>query len=186
MPNWCQNVVTFTHSDPAEIKRMEAAFARGEMMQEFVPCPEELNNSVSPAPEEIAAANIEKYGFSSWYDWKVANWGTKWDVGDSDGINTVDENSILVYFDSAWSPPTEFYEALHDKGWGISAYYYEPGMAYTGWWENGDDESFEITGNSDWVVENIPEQLDDMFQISANMEVWEDETETETDNKENE
>lgn len=191
MPNWCANVATFSHSDPAEIKRLESAFARGEMMKEFLPCPEELIEGTAPADGAVADTNVEKYGAADWYSWCLNNWGTKWDVGDADGINDVDEKSITVYFDSAWSPPTDFYEFMHENGWRIDASYYEPGIGFCGNWLNGEDNQYEITGDSEWVVENIPSDLDETFQISANMEMWEqdddeDETEDETETETNE
>lgn len=41
--------------------------------------------------------NYIKYGHTTWYDWCVANWGTKWNAMDSFFI---DENTIE--FDTAW------------------------------------------------------------------------------------
>ena len=43
----------------------------------------------------------EKYGFDNWYDWRVANWGTKWNACDSE----YDKESEMVKFDTAWSIP---------------------------------------------------------------------------------
>lgn len=45
--------------------------------------------------------NEKKYGFPDWYDWRVTNWGTKWDAYDQ---YKVDENTIA--FNTAWSDPT--------------------------------------------------------------------------------
>lgn len=167
MPNWCQNIVTFEHDNIEEIKRMDDAFSRGELMQEFVPCPQELRDGVSPTATDIAETNIEKHGFPSWYEWCVANWGTKWDVGGVDSISTITDNSILLQFESAWSPPIEFYETMIDNGWRVKAFYYEPGVGFVGKWvDDENNENYDITGDSDWVLENIPEELDEMFQIS--------------------
>lgn len=41
---------------------------------------------------------IERYGFDNWYDWRIANYGTKW--GDYD--NEVEDGNVR--FTSAWSP----------------------------------------------------------------------------------
>lgn len=34
-----------------------------------------------------AARNKEKYGYSDWYDWSIANWGTKWNACDPELID---------------------------------------------------------------------------------------------------
>jgi len=57
------------------------------------------------------ASNLKKYGAKNWYDWKVKNWGTKWNAGDDVDIGEGD--GILEYtFDTAWSPPNPIAEAL--------------------------------------------------------------------------
>lgn len=74
-----------------------------------------------------------------WYHWNCRNWGTKWDVAVSNGdeyadtqLEWVDDNEILIRFNTAWSPvhqvliklseqhPTlDFdYEYEEEQGWG--------------------------------------------------------------------
>lgn len=188
MPNWCQNFLMISHEDTAQIKRAVEAYARGELMQEFDPCPQELLDTMkgshfAGSPEQLdlearSAANVEKYGFANWYDWCVANWGTKWDVGDKDGPEyTEGDTDVTFRFDSAWSPPLVFYATLEDQGFRVTALYYESGMAFCGRYTDGSDESYEITGDSNWVTENIPEEIDLEFAISENMDLWEQENE---------
>ncbi|MGM8871579.1 hypothetical protein ACS8E3_07815 [Psychrobacter sp. 2Y5] len=55
-----------------------------------------------------AMSNQIMYGATSWYQWSVDNWGTKWDMYDvfyNDSVN------VLV-FDTAWSAPMYWIEAL--------------------------------------------------------------------------
>jgi hypothetical protein len=193
MPNWCSNSVTFIHNDPEQIKRLEKAGAEGKLFTEFLPCPKELLEGSAPATGDIVDHNVTKYGAPDWYTWCLNNWGTKWDVeADSDNINNIDPNTTSVFFDTAWSPPVEFYQYMVDNGWSIYATYYEPGMAFCGSWNNGDDDQIEITGDSEWVLENVPADIDEAFQISYNMESWEqdnsdedeEETEDETEDEE--
>lgn len=42
-----------------------------------------------------------KYGFDNWYDWRCANWGTKWNACDSN----YNEDEETLTFDTAWSVP---------------------------------------------------------------------------------
>ena len=187
MPNWCSNVVTFAHDDYNELQKVVAAFNKGQLFNTFVPCPEELHitaGTVGPkdSPEQMelearAAANLEKYGFANWYDWNVANWGTKWDSSgegfDSVGL-TEGDTEVTLTFDTAWSPPIAFFERMvDDHGFSIKAYYYEPGMAFCGLYEDGVDECYDIEGDSTWVEDNIPSAINEMFAISESMSEWE-------------
>ena len=59
-----------------------------------------------------AIENKKKYGFETWYEWNIANWGTKWDVK---AQLTEDTETLLEYsFDSAWSPPVEWLEKVSE------------------------------------------------------------------------
>lgn len=153
MPNWCQNRVIFEHEDPTQVKRLVKAFEDECPFAEFVPIADEEN----------------------WYDWCLANWGTKWDVSSSD-LLAADDKHINISFDTAWSPPIEWYEKMTKMGWKISAYYHESGVGYCGTYtdESGNEE-FPIEGNSSWVKENVPLDIDHMFSISEQMEQWEKE-----------
>ena len=185
MPNWCQNVLTLTHENPEAIKRAEAAFVEGKFLNEFIPVPEELTNPDTTThsgddPEKydkLREQLLDKYGYNSWYDSCITEWGTKWDVGESHGINEVSENSLSVYFDSAWSPPIAAYEKLSDLiGFKVEAYYCEEGVGFCGkWTTEGAEEEYEIPSTSKEIREKIPADLDDMFCLSENREISEEE-----------
>lgn len=171
MPNYCSNNVTFTHDDPAMIQRVVDAYNADRLFREFFPCPVELAEASSPNdknPDEM----IAKYDAPDWYAWCVNNWGTKWDVASVDEV-AAEGNSVTVYFDSAWSPPLEFYINMEDQlGFRIKAYYWEPAMQFCGIFEDGQNKPYDIKGDSAWVRENIPSELDEMFSISDSMEEW--------------
>lgn len=188
MPNWCGNTLTLTHEDPKMITRAKDAFARGEFLNEFIPVPEDLKivaGSVSD-PEEQAKleaqtkANKERYGYDNWYDFCCNEWGTKWDVGDSQGINSWTDTDLVVYFDSAWSPPTQAYDSLVNQGFTVYATYYEPGCAFAGIYEDGIDDYYDLSGmDSGDVQQQLPQELDDAFGISESMAEYEAENEDE-------
>ena len=188
MPNWCSNHITVRGTDPAEIERLATAFATGGFCNAVVPMPEELNitsgflgNGAEQAELEAkSAANLEKYGYANWYDFNVANWGTKWDV-EGDAIER-DEDGLGFSgtFESAWSPPTKVCEALVEQGFEVTLYYYEPGMGFVGKWEDGCDDYYEYSGeNSNTIRAAIGDELDDMFGISESMAEYEAENEEE-------
>jgi hypothetical protein len=153
------------------IQRAAKALSEGNFLQEFIPCPQELTEAVAnfTTNEDLVA----KHGYSSWYDFNIANWGTKWDVN-SDNVEIADANTVTAGFESAWAPPTNAYEKLMDLGFEIEAFYYEPGMAFVGKWADGIDEYYEYGGeDSTTVRESIGAELDDYFGISESMAEWE-------------
>jgi hypothetical protein len=158
------------------IERAAKALQEGQFLQEFIPCPKELTETVAQfGTNDHEKTNREKYGYSSWYDFNIANWGTKWDVS-SDNVEIIDANTLTAGFDSAWAPPVNAYEQLMDLGFEVEAFYYEPGMAFVGKWADGVDEYYELGGEDSTTVRaSIGEELDDYFCISEQMAQWEEE-----------
>ncbi len=56
--------------------------------------------SNQPITMRISNELIKKFGYDNWYDWRVCNWGTKWDVYD-----IVDNGDGTIQFNTAWSSP---------------------------------------------------------------------------------
>jgi hypothetical protein len=183
MPNWCNNTVTLEHEDPAMITRAREAFARGEFLHEFIPVPLCLTETVAGSHSDpvLQAAlkqseqdNLNAYNYKNWYDFCVAEWGTKWDVGGGDGYINDIEGGLILSFDSAWAPPTKAYERLIEMGFKVHAMYYEPGMAYAGVWDNGDDDYYEYGDlDSAGIAETLPVELDEAFGISESAAEYE-------------
>jgi hypothetical protein len=162
------------------IERAAKALQEGKFLQEFIPCPAELTEAVANGQNNEAM--VAKHGYSSWYDFNVANWGTKWDV-ESDNVEIEDANTVTAGFDSAWAPPTRAYEQLMDLGFEVEAFYYEPGMQFVGKWDNGSDDYYEYGGaTADTVRDMIGEELDDYFGISEEMAQYEEEDEEDDEN----
>jgi hypothetical protein len=153
------------------------------LLQEFIPCPQELMDAV--ANFSTNDAMVAKYGFSSWYDWSIANWGTKWDFS-LENVDRPDANTVTAAFDSAWAPPINAYEKLCALGFEVEAMYYEPGMCYVGKFtgneDDSNDECYEYGGATSATVRDmIGEELDDYFGISEEMAQYEDEENQEID-----
>ena len=187
MPNWCNNTLEIYHEDPAMLERARAAFKDGRLLDEFVPVPKDLHivaGSVGDqySPEQIALeaqekSNLEKHGYANWYDFCVNEWGTKWDVGGDDQGPAQDiPGGLIMSFDSAWAPPCNAYAKMLDLGFSIRATYYEPGMAFCGIWEDGNDDFYEIGGMSaDDVEAMLPSELDEAYGISECIREYEEE-----------
>ena len=132
MPNWCLNNATISHDDANKLNELLDAYKRGELMEHFLPTPKNENGELD----------------KDWYDWRVNNWGTKWDVGGEYAYaDCPDHNTTVLSFDSAWSPPIEFYSFMKSEhGFDIRASYFEPGMGFCGDWIDGMDNYYE----SEW------------------------------------
>jgi hypothetical protein len=182
MPNWCNNSVEIYHDDPKMIERVRTAFNGDGLLQEFIPVPQALRDTVSgsmgedqrEAHEAQQKANLEQYGYNDWYSFCVNEWGTKWDIG-ADGNPAQDiPGGLMLGFDSAWAPPCAAYEKLQAMGFRITAMYYEPGMAFAGVWDNGDDDYYEYGGmDSKEIADTLPAELDEAFGISESVAEWE-------------
>jgi len=194
MPNWCNNTLTLEHEDPAMIARAKAAFLNGRLLAEFIPIPADLKIVAGCVGDPVEQAKLVEqtelnrvtHGYGNWYDFCVNEWGTKWEIG-ADGNPAQDiPGGLMLGFESAWSPPTSAYEKLIEMGFRIRALYFEPGMAYAGVWEDGNDDYYEYGGmNSDQIAEELPAELDDTFGISQDVAQWEEENreEEEADNE---
>lgn len=149
MPNWCNNSFTFKHDDPKEIERMKEAFLADRLFSEFVP---------NPSGNEA----------EDWYSHNLSEWGTKWDTGGTD-ISALETNSITLVFDTAWSPPLNFFHNIEEQGWSIEGSFYEPGMAFVGSYstEIGDD-TYEIPDTLEEAIDTIPEELVECWGIADN------------------
>lgn len=182
MPNWCNNTMELMHSDPEMVKKAYDALKDGKFFSAFHPCPQELIDTVSGGVGDGYKGELHKFqmelnkkyfGYVDWYDWNCANWGTKWEVCEP-FCTGHDKDYLTASFDTAWSPPIQFYEKMKELGFAIRAFYYEPGMAFCGLWNDGDSQYYEITGNSEWVESNIPVEIDIEFGISEGMAMWEE------------
>jgi hypothetical protein len=160
MPNWCNNKVTLSGSTE------QVNHLLNYLKQE--PKPDDYHGLLEyfvPQPQ-----TGEDWG---WYDWRVENWGTKWEPT----LDTVERsgNTITIYFDSAWAPPTAAYDAMHAQGWDITALYFEPGMGFAGRYTNGYDDGFDITmQNYADILADYPD-LDAAFNITETLDMYREE-----------
>jgi hypothetical protein len=189
MPNWCNNNLTLEHEDPAMIQRAYDALERGEFLQEFIPVPKDLTDTIAgsygeedkqKALVEATARNVEKYGYGNWYDYCVGEWGTKWDVGEQ-GCQDIRPDGLMLHttFDSAWSPPVNAYVKLEELGFKVNAMYYESGMAFAGAYGDGNDEEISLEGMSADDIEQHYPEIDEAFGIAESIREYQAEQEEE-------
>jgi len=115
---------------------------------------------IKPMPfEQWLAPRTTHQGFevAGWYDWRVNNWGTKWDVVDveitqslllhDDEPDTGDPWTMNASFSfncwTAWSPPVPVWDKLHEMGISVDADYQDEGLMFEGRYVNGEDKCWE-------------------------------------------
>ena len=189
MPNWCSNSITISGSTDTIKQLWDDAHVGDDfgLLNAMVPMPKELDDTTKGTDGDAV----------NWYDWRVQNWGTKWDVSD-EGLEYVDNGDgtsvIQGWFDSAWAPPIEAYNTFLDDmdGCYLEATYEEGGMDFAGIYTDGDDQYME--GLAEWcekvvrgtcALEDTPElfqKLEDEFELIENRREWiEEEMEEEKD-----
>ena len=194
MPNWCDNTLYMTHKDPKMVDKAIEGWKNNKFFGTLVPEPDYTQVKVKPTFHMNMATGQEKPEFvepdQAWWDWRLQNWGTKWEITTDESYIDIQENehgkSIRASFASAWSPPTDWYANLMEQGYEIKAHYYEGGCAFCGTWEDGDEDFYNIeppegVKTSVWVRENIPAELDAEMGIADSYESFEDEEEEETE-----
>ena len=145
MPNWTQNEVTFSSAKTTNIKKIKDIFYKGCPFNQLIEEPNwstvplkgnEKRNSFEDKPlgkvgelpitEEFKLNNGEVMTLSKfkstdvqdtrWYDWRCKNWDTKWDVPKDDiEITEINNGSIVIGFNTAWSAPIPIYRKLFNK-----------------------------------------------------------------------
>ena len=145
MPNWTTNEVTFSSAKTTNIKKIKEIFEKGSPFGQLIEEPKWdsvplKGNETSghfqkkslgikgelPIIEEHKLSNgdvMKLHKFKStnehdtrWYNWRLQKWDTKWDVPKDDiEIVEINNGSIVIGFNTAWSPPIAIYKKLRNK-----------------------------------------------------------------------
>ncbi len=120
MPNWCNCKLTIEDCSPelaAYLKENGLSF-----------------NKIKPTPPEMLDNESD-----SWYQWRIDNWGTKWDLSEQEQSDVAkdlisEDIGFTASFDTAWNPPCQAIVALssmfpNDE---FALHYLELGMGFAG------------------------------------------------------
>ena len=203
MPNWCNNNISITgpnsvidkiekivkEEENTDLSSKEKGETPG-LLQFMAPMPKELDGTTAPSSSAKKPQPMVE-GFDNWYDWRVENWGTKWELCEFYGVDrqyhseqNEGESTITFGFDSAWSPPINAYEQFlrDNEDCSLKAWYYEGGCDFMGEWDNGQDDCYapsDYKSTDDFWQDGVGSTLDDYFGITESMAEYEAEQEAE-------
>ena len=157
MPNWCHNRVEIYSENKEDLKQIKSIFAAKRPLHEIIPEPDwttiplakehstKYGNKVGeigelpvlPDPdEECGNPRFKSTGRADerWYDWRIENWGIKWDLDDVE-LQEWDDDHIIYTFETPWGPPEYICSALREKfkDIGITWFFDEPGCELAGY-----------------------------------------------------
>jgi hypothetical protein len=189
MPNWCSNNLVI-RGDKTQITDLISRVTKTDdngnvyydILGSLLPTPIELietmaggygrNEDGTKKPEQIELeakeqANIEKFGNKNWYDWNIANWGTKWSDSDTHIVGQY-EDMVEFAFESAWAPPetgiAKISELFPELSFVVT--YTEEGMDFYGATAFSNGETSEAGGQVS--------DIEGMKEIDYDADDWED------------
>jgi len=172
MPNDCNNSFTITNITTEQWQDLAATFqVRGDGYQQdfletFYPEPDYSVTPVAETYPEISAQhakteedrerilkNEPTIRENAWWDWRVQNWGTKWDVYScwSDWEDQQPSTEFNTSFCTAWSPLSEKFMAVLSKHF--------PGAILTNYYEEEGEDFCGVTVAKDGVVRDFCETM---------------------------
>lgn len=132
MPNYCGNDVSIMFKSATDYNKFIVLMGVEDSTDPYLHYDSEKKgygffDRVVPTPQE-------KLNTEGWYDWRVSNWGTKWNPI-VHNFNTNDDGlTIELSMDTAWAPPKEFFITFSEMfpSAEITLIYLEEGMAFCG------------------------------------------------------
>lgn len=147
MPNWCYNklVVTGNQKDLNRFKGQaivtEGREATALSIENFFPTPQE-----ALAGGDQMQGNGDNIKLPDWYNWRVENWGSKWDINAT--LEDEADNMLQYGYDSAWAPVNTFLGRVSEMFPNLEfrVEWQEPGMCFSG---EATYKDGEMTGGDD-------------------------------------
>ncbi len=155
MPNYVYNVLTII-GDSNMIEQFYNENKKENIALSF-------NNSV-PEPD-----------YGNWYDWRIENWGCKWDAGDPEFsyINEFEQKKGRYTFSTAWSPPMKWIKSVSIKYPSLTFYikFEEEVYSFFGLekYQNGNNtiiEHYSYNHITNYLISNCNCYPEDLLQIA--------------------
>ena len=134
MPNWCNNFLIMK----GNTKALQVLYNAAKQAK-----PDDQNtllHFMRPMPD---------LKDEEWYDWRDKYWNTKWDADMEHGGIDMKNDTLTVYFETAWSPPINAVQYFCNKhGVHGRLHYYEGNMDFVGFFDTKMKEFAEVSFKS--------------------------------------
>ena len=178
MPNDCTNSFKITGITTDQWQQIARTFQvrdpddQQDFLKTFYPEPDYRVTPVAKTFPEVSAQHAKNEDErerilkneptirdNAWWDWRVQNWGTKWDVYSccNDWVDQQPSTEFNTSFCTAWSPLSEKFMAVlskHFPGAILSNYYEEEGEDFCG-----------VTVAKDGVVQDFCQLMSDYREL---------------------
>jgi hypothetical protein len=171
MPNWCENKLAISGKRAIVNEFYDKIFDDGEFLflERFLPTPKELLEVESPTKGE------DGVWVPDWYEWRLNNWGCKWEVSEAIMIDNIkftasdgeEFETIVLGFETPWSPPIEGLTKIAKMYPEIQFFieFLEPGMAFMGFalYKDGElsqTKTVDMIPNMNLYLEDIEYQVE--------------------------
>tara|TARA_R100000654_G_scaffold10614_3_gene23325 strand:- start:276 stop:671 length:396 start_codon:yes stop_codon:yes gene_type:complete len=130
MPNWCFNRVEIHGVNAEEIANKIQSEETPFDFAKILPEPDYDKIEVEPTFEK----EDSDFSMPKWWDWRVQNWGTKWNSSECE-VTILEDDQVEYTFNTAWGPPEGVILKLRElyPDAIITAFYDEPGMELAGY-----------------------------------------------------
>lgn len=164
MPNHIKNKVTL-QGDAKKVQEVIRFMGNRMDFNKIIACPKELEDE-SAVFGDVNPDFLQKYGASNWYDWRLANWGTKWNAysmyDESEKKAPHLEGNTYTFW-TAWACPASAIRGLskmfpevtfeilfadEDTGYNCGKYVMKDELVVDLWFpEDGSDEAEEFAND---------------------------------------
>jgi hypothetical protein len=101
MPNWCDNDL-YIYGSEEDLKKIKEQVTNeaGEFdFGKIIPEPDTPDYFT----DNLSWEDREKHPLN-WYEWRIENWGTKWNASESVITEVVKNETLQAWFQTAWAP----------------------------------------------------------------------------------
>lgn len=97
---------------------------------------------------KLLVSNYAMYGAETWYEWRINNWGCKWNASNTEIYDATDDaDYAVVIFSTPWSAPDKWLECLSRKGVKAECTWHE---------ESGYNGIITCDGNGNALLTDLP------------------------------